>query len=99
MVEVRTARDGVQALDLIDNWPAGPDLAIVDLKMPRKDGFALLREFAVRKSAAFPAVVLTSSKSGADFYRAKKRGAAEFLTKPNGLEKLKTALSDAIDKL
>jgi CheY-like chemotaxis protein len=99
VVEVRTARDGVQALELIDNWPAGPDLAIVDLKMPRKDGFALLREFATRKGQTFPAVVLTSSKSGADFYRAKKRGAAEFLTKPNGLEKLKNALSDAIDKL
>jgi CheY-like chemotaxis protein len=98
VVEVRTARDGVQALELIDNWPAGPDLAIVDLKMPRKDGFALLREIAMRKSGTFPSVVLTSSKAGADVYRAKKRGAAEFVTKPNGLEKLKNLLSDLVTK-
>ena len=99
VTEVRVARDGLEALELIDTWSAGPDLAIVDLKMPRKDGFALLREFAARKSTTFPSVVLTSSKAGADVYRAKKRGAAEFVTKPNGLEKLKTTLGSVIEKL
>ncbi len=99
VAEVRVARDGIQALELIDTWSAGPDLAIVDLKMPRRDGFALLRDFAARKPLTFPAVVLTSSKAGADIYRAKKRGAAEFLTKPNGLEKLRNALSEVITKI
>jgi CheY-like chemotaxis protein len=99
VAEIRVARDGVEALELIENWTAGPDLAIVDLKMPRKDGFTLLREFAARKSANFPSVVLTSSRSGADIYRAKKRGAAEFVTKPNDLVKLRTALDDVIAKL
>src|SRR5580693_3901319 len=56
IAEVRVARDGVEALELIDSWSAGPDLAIVDLKMPRKDGFALLREFAARKEVNFPTV-------------------------------------------
>jgi CheY-like chemotaxis protein len=96
--EVRVARDGVEALELLESWSGGPDLAIVDLKMPRKDGFALLREIAMRKSGTFPSVVLTSSKAGADVYRAKKRGAAEFVTKPNGLEKLKNLLSDLVTK-
>jgi CheY-like chemotaxis protein len=98
VAEVRVARDGDEALELIDSWSAGPDLAIVDLKMPRKDGFALLREFATRKGATFPSVVLTSSKAGADVYRAKKRGAVDFLTKPNGLEKLKNALDELITR-
>jgi CheY-like chemotaxis protein len=96
--EVRVARDGVEALELLDAWAGGPDLAIVDLKMPRKDGFALLREIALRNSGAFPSVVLTSSKAGADAYRAKKRGAVEFVTKPNGLEKLKNVLGELVTK-
>jgi len=68
------------------------------LKMPRKDGFTLLREFAARKEVNFPTVILTSSKAGADVYRAKKRGAVEFVTKPNGLEKLKNVLSELVTK-
>ncbi len=98
VAEVRVARDGVEAIELIDSWSSGPDLAIIDLKMPRKDGFTLLREFAARKSAAFPAIVLTSSKAGADVYRAKKRGAVEFITKPNGVDRLKNALGEALAK-
>src|ERR1700744_2433557 len=34
VAEVRVARDGVEAMELIDSWSSGPDLAIVDLKMP-----------------------------------------------------------------
>jgi two-component system response regulator len=97
--EVVVARDGVEALELIDCCSTVPDLAIVDLHMPRKDGFALLREFATRKSDPFPAVVLTSSKAGADAFRSKKRGAMEFLTKPNTVEKLTMALDQVISRI
>ncbi len=95
---VVVARDGVEALDMLDRSEASPDLAIVDLKMPRKDGFALLRDFAARPHARFPAVVLSSSRSGADIYRSKKRGAITFLSKPNSAEKLKTALDQVISR-
>ena len=97
--EVVVARDGVEALEQIDCWSAAPDLAIVDLHMPRKDGFALLRDFAARKSDPFPSVVLTSSKAGADAFRSKKRGAMEFLTKPNTVEKLTMALDQVISRI
>ncbi len=96
--QVVVARDGVEALDMIDRAGAAPDLAIVDLKMPRKDGFALLRDFASRPHGRFPAVVLSSSRSGADIYRAKKRGAVTFLSKPNTVEKLKSALDQVISR-
>jgi len=97
--EVKVARDGVAALLIVDNWSEGPDLAIVDLNMPRKDGFALLRELSARKSVAFPSVVLTSSKSGADAYRAKKRGAAKFVTKPNSAEKWLVSLREIVAQI
>jgi CheY-like chemotaxis protein len=93
------ARDGVEALEMIDRGDARPDLAIVDLHMPRRDGFALLRDFAARDAVQFPSVVLTSSRAGADAYRSKKRGAVEFLTKPNNREKLKSALDSVISRI
>jgi CheY-like chemotaxis protein len=90
------AQDGIEALALIDRGTVKPDLAIVDLHMPRKDGFALLREFATREAAGFPSVVLTSSRAGADALRSKMRGAVEFLTKPNSAKKLSAALDRVV---
>jgi CheY-like chemotaxis protein len=94
--EIVRAQDGIEALALIDRGTVKPDLAIVDLHMPRKDGFALLREFATREAAGFPSVVLTSSRAGADALRSKMRGAVEFLTKPNSAKKLSAALDRVV---
>ncbi len=96
---VTLARDGVEALDLIDSMSIKPDLAIIDLHMPRKDGFALLREFSLRVFVSFPSIVLTSSRAGADALRAKKRGAEFFVTKPNSFEKLAVCLDCVIAEI
>src|SRR5262245_43719576 len=61
VAHVDFASDGVEALALIDQGIAPPDLAIIDLKMPRMDGFRLLIELACRDEDRFPVVVLTSS--------------------------------------
>lgn len=90
------ARDGVEALDLIDNCGLRPDLAILDLQMPRKNGFSLLVELEARVTVDFPSVVFTSSKSGADSLRSRKRGATMFVTKPKRLEKLAEALDNVL---
>jgi len=94
--EVVRAHDGVAALAIIDRRIFKPDLAIVDLHMPRKDGFSLLIELRARVTVDFPAIVLTSSRSTADAFRSRKRGAVKVLTKPNSLEKLTTVLAMAL---
>ena len=94
--KVVVARDGVEALEIVDDGSANPDLALVDLHMLRKDGFALLRDFETRESAQFLSVVLTSSRAGADALRSRKRGAVEFLTKPDTVEKMAAALNRVI---
>jgi CheY-like chemotaxis protein len=96
---VTVAQDGVEALDMIDTRVVKPDLAIIDLHMPRKDGFALLRDFSLRVTVEFPSIVLTSSRAGADALRAKKRGAEFFLTKPNSFEKLALSLDQVIAEI
>jgi len=97
--EVIHATDGVEALELIESGAASPDLAIVDLHMPRKNGFSLLSDFAAMDRVQFPSVVLTSSRSGADALRSRKRGADVFMTKPNTLAKLTYALDNIISNI
>jgi len=94
--DVVLAEDGYEALDLFDRHRVFPDLALVDLRMPRKDGLAFLKDLAARPSALFPCAVLTSSKSGKDALRAKSRGAIEFVTKPKAEPELKSTLDRII---
>jgi CheY-like chemotaxis protein len=99
VTKVLLAKDGVEALALIDAAGARPDLAIVDLHMPRKDGLALLSDLSTRKSAEFPAIVLTTSTSGDDILRSWKHGAVEFMTKRGSVHEMAAALDHVISNL
>ena len=90
--DVVLATDGDDALELFDRRRVFPDLALVDLRMPRKDGLAFLKEIAARSAAQFPCFVLTSSKSAKDAGRAMRRDAVGFVTKPKSPTDLQLAL-------
>ncbi len=94
--EILHARDGAEALELIDNHQFRPDLALIDLQMPRKDGFGLLRDLSNRAAVAFPSIVLSTSRSREDRWRAGKRGAVQFVSKPNTMKKMTMALDEVI---
>ncbi|MEJ0058742.1 MAG: response regulator [Terricaulis sp.] len=91
---VLRASDGIEALELLEEGVA-PDLVIIDLHMPRKDGFSLLVELGCAGSA-FPMVVLTSSTAPSDAIRSKLRGADTVLTKPDSIEDLRKLLTIAV---
>lgn len=58
--EVLTARDGVEALEAVER--ATPDIAVVDVMMPRMDGHELVRRLRERpETAAIPILVLTAA--------------------------------------
>jgi DNA-binding response OmpR family regulator len=61
---IDTARDGVECVDKVR---AGvPDLIVLDLLMPRKDGFAVVRELRDNpKYAKVPILILTSVREDA----------------------------------
>jgi CheY-like chemotaxis protein len=76
------ARDGEEAL-LVCRGPTRPDLVLLDIKMPRKDGFEVLAALrADPRTASLPVVMLTSSENGGDVARAKALGADDYVTKP-----------------
>src|SRR5580693_6340644 len=64
--EIVLAADGIEALELFDRGLVSPDLAIVDLHLPYRDGLAVMKDFATRGAAQFPFIVLTSSKASKD---------------------------------
>lgn len=84
--ELRTARDGVEALDEVAKRI--PDLILLDVMMPRMSGFQvcsrLKRDNATK---AIPIVMVTALHEVSDVERAVESGADDFLTKPvNRLE-------------
>src|SRR5271157_6547649 len=70
--------DGVSAFDGISADP--PDLAILDIKMPRMDGMELLRR--LREKSEMPVIFLTSKEDEIDELFGLKMGADDFIRKP-----------------
>jgi len=68
-----------------------PGCAIIDVRMPDKDGVALLGELAER-GCDWPAIVMTGHAEVRTAVKAMKLGAIEFLEKPFGDEELLAAL-------
>ena len=88
--------DGVVALWMVEHGQIAPDLAFVDLKMPRFGGLSLLVALAERPQPGFPVVVLTSSTAPLDATRSRMRGAFRVISKPDTIEALESELSSAV---
>jgi two-component system, OmpR family, response regulator ChvI len=73
-----TFTDGVSALDGFKISP--PDLAILDIKMPRMDGMEALRR--LRQKSNMPVIFLTSKDEEIDELFGLKMGADDFIRKP-----------------
>jgi two-component system, OmpR family, alkaline phosphatase synthesis response regulator PhoP len=79
--EVSTAVDGVEALAKIRSGP--PDMVVLDVMMPRMDGFEVLRELqADPNTRDIPVVMLTAKDQDEDIFQGWQRGAEMYLTKP-----------------
>jgi two-component system response regulator ChvI len=87
-----TYADGRSALDGLQSDP--PDLAILDVKMPRMDGMETLRR--LRERSDLPVIFLTSKSEEIDELFALKMGADDFVRKPFSrsllLERIKAVL-------
>ena len=75
---VAEAYDGEAALELID--AVKPDLMLLDLDMPRMNGFQVLSRLR-RRPPLFPVVMLTSHSSDEDRAQARHLGACDYMVK------------------
>src|SRR5215472_13234860 len=75
---IMTYADGASALEGFKTSP--PDLAILDIKMPRMDGMETLRH--LRQKSDMPVIFLTSKEDEIDELFGLKMGADDFIRKP-----------------
>jgi CheY-like chemotaxis protein len=89
--KIVVARDGVEALDYLfgTGMYAGrdtgsePELILLDLKLPKIDGFEVLKKLRSDERTKFlPVVILTSSKEQQDIVEGYGQGANSYIRKP-----------------
>jgi CheY-like chemotaxis protein len=99
---VAVVQDGEEALHYLrregkyrDREPGNPDVAVLDLKMPKVSGLQVLE--AVKgdpKFQAMPAVMLTSSREECDLAASYRAGANAYIVKPVDFEKFVQAVKE-----
>jgi two-component system response regulator ChvI len=82
---VRSYTDGASALSALSATP--PDLAILDIKMPRMGGMELLRR--LRQNAEIPVIFLTSKDEEIDELMGLNAGADDYIRKPFSPQELR----------
>ena len=91
---VGEAGDGQQAVDLAESLR--PDLVIMDVKMPRRDGIDAAAEIAAKRIA--PIVVLTAFSQRDLVEKARDAGAMAYLVKPFSITDLVPAIEVAVSR-
>ena len=78
---VGEAEDGVKALDEVDRW--APDIVVLDLDLPRLDGYGVLTHLRARRATEqLPVLVLTAKGDEDSEVRVFEFGANDYLSKP-----------------
>lgn len=98
--DLHVAIDGIEAMDFL--YQRGrftgsprPDLILLDLNMPRKDGWEVLRELRGEDALkSIPVVILTTSSDAVDVRRAYEMQANSYVVKPVSFEEFQLAIED-----
>jgi DNA-binding response OmpR family regulator len=91
---VSTADDGIKACESADQQP--PDLILLDLQLPRRDGYAVLLTLGSREATANIPVLIVSGESNEHADIARTLGARGFLQKPFTRESVMKAVGLAL---
>ncbi|MBD1825071.1 response regulator [Cyanobacteria bacterium FACHB-DQ100] len=87
--EVIVARDGVEAMQLLQSQETYPDLILLDLNLPRKDGREVLAEIKADPLLKhIPVVVLTTSRNEEDIHKSYDLHVNCYIAKSRNLSQL-----------
>ncbi|MEF8726328.1 MAG: response regulator, partial [Candidatus Bipolaricaulota bacterium] len=81
VIDARDGKEGLTAFERQD-----PDLIILDLMLPKKDGLEVARE--IRKNSQIPIIMLTAKTEEVDRVTGLELGADDYVTKPFSLREL-----------
>ncbi len=82
--DVKTASDGVEGLSTFKSF--APDLVLLDIMLPKKDGWQVCRE--IREMSSKPVIMITAKGEVFDKVLGLELGADDFLVKPFDLKEL-----------
>ena len=86
-IEARLARGGEQAMRMVDDL--APSVMVLDLMMPRRDGFSVLRELRADGRIQELAVIVVTAMFGlTERNYAAELGAVDYMTKPFEFQEL-----------
>lgn len=91
-------KDGVEALQYLNSLDSKPDLVVLDLNMPKKNGFDTLQE--IRKNEKFKDVrinIFTTSFSNSHLEYCKKLGCNGYYTKAPSIAELKASVQSMLN--
>ncbi len=90
--DVAVASDGLEGVEKVRSWL--PDLILMDLRMPRMDGFEAIKIIRSEdKTAQIPIIAISAWASAKHKERALDAGANEHFTKPVDLNRLLTTIN------
>jgi CheY-like chemotaxis protein len=93
-LKVHIARDGAQALQMLQARSWRPSVVMLDLDLPEVSGLQLLERY---RPADIPMVVFSGSSRETDRNRALALGASDYVQKPTDLQAFRQALWGIID--
>jgi CheY-like chemotaxis protein len=94
-VRLEVAKDGEQALKMLNSPDFEPRLIILDLNMPRVDGQTVLQQYRQTK---IPIVIFSSTQNKAEVQKALALGAREYVQKPMGFEPYADAVRGIVQR-
>ncbi len=92
--KILTASDGIEAINKVKT--SEPDLVLLDLRMPKKDGMEALKEIKAINNKV-PVIMLTAHGTMESAVEAMKIGALDYISKPFDIEELKIQIRKALD--
>ena len=92
---VVVARDGVEALELLERAEPPPKVVLLDLKLPKLSGLEVLRRLkSDERTKRIPVVVLTSSHEEPDVEESYRLGVNSYIVKPVHFESFASAVAE-----
>ena len=95
--DVRVAADGEEALESVRQSP--PDLIVLDVMMPKRDGYEVCQSIRSDPELAGVKIVMVSAKGGPiEVEKGKALGADDYLVKPFSTQELADRVADLLSQ-
>ena len=106
LVTIRLERDGYEVVGVCDGESAleqafgrTPDLALIDVSMPKLDGYEVTERLRQHEATrAIPIILLTARVQDADVARGVEAGADDYVKKPFSIDQLRSRVQAALGR-